>query len=79
MPIVPIVPINPVMGTADNPLPAKPHALSVPIVPIIYPLKVVGISIRGVMGTCRRVHARRSLKCLGTLIGTGGFDARETD
>jgi len=73
MPIVPIVPKFQTIGRVTNPLFVSLLALSVPIVPIIHLLNVVVISNKGVMGTYKRVYARKSLKCLGTYIGTRRF------
>ena len=73
MPIVPIVPMQKPVGTVASPLCAKLLALPVPIVPIILLLNVVVIGNKGVMGTSERVYARKSLKCLGTCIGTRGL------
>ena len=73
MPIVPVVPIQQPVGTVASPLCTRLLALPVPIVPIIHPLNVVVIGNKGVMGTNERVCARKSLKCLGTCIGTRRF------
>lgn len=70
MPIVPIVPSLRVIGTVASLLITYLLALSVPIVPINHLINVVGIRNKGVIGTDRRVYARKSLKCLGTDIGT---------
>lgn len=71
--IVPIVLKFQTIGRVASPLFASLLALPVPIVPIIHLLNVVVISNKGVMGTHKRVYARKSLKCLGTNIGTRRF------
>ena len=73
MPIVPIVLKFQAIGRVASPLFTSLLALPVPIVPIIHLLNVVVISNKGVMGTYKRVYARKSLKCLGTNIGTRRF------
>lgn len=73
MPIVPIVPKFQTIGRAASPLFTSLLALPVPIVPIIHLLNIVVISNKGIMGTFKRVYARKSLKCLGTDIGTRKF------
>ena len=73
MPIVPVVPVKQSVGTVASPLYTTLLALPVPIVPIIHPLNVVVIGNKGVMGTNECVRARKSLKCLGTCIGTRRF------
>ena len=75
MPIVPIVPMQKSVGTVASPWYGKLLALPVPIVPIILLLNVVVIGNKEVMGTYKRVYARKSLNRLGIEMGTRRFYA----
>lgn len=70
---IPAMPKPHTMGRFASPLFTSLLALSVPIVPKNHLLNVVVISNKGIMGTCKRVYARKSLKCLGTDMGTRRF------
>lgn len=70
MPIVPVVPNLQNIGRVASSLFTSLLVLPVPIVPIIHLLNVVVINKKGYMGTHKRVYARKSLKRLGTNIGT---------
>jgi hypothetical protein len=73
MPIKPICSKARTVGKVASPPSERVVAMLVPIVPIIHLFNVVGIRNIGVIGTYKRVYARKSLKCLGIAMGTRGF------
>lgn len=61
------------MGKVASPSSARVQGMLVPIVPIIHLFKVVVISSKGVIGTYKRIYARKSFNCLGIDMGTRRF------
>jgi len=60
------------LGKGASSLSGRFLGVLVPIVPISYLFKVVVIRSKGVIGTLKRVYARKSLNRLGMDMGTGG-------
>lgn len=65
MPIVPVMPMPQAFGKVASPLFTDRFALPVPIVPINPLLKAVAISNKEVIGTDRRLYARKEFETLG--------------
>lgn len=61
------------MGKVASPSSVRVQGVLVPIVPITHLLNVVVISSKGVIGTYKRIYARKSFKCLGIDMGTRRF------
>jgi len=63
------------LGKVASPSAGRLKGVFVPIVPISYLIKVVVIISKGVIGTYKRVYARKSLNRLGIEMGTRRFYA----
>ena len=61
------------MGKVASPSTGRVLAMLVPIVPIPCLFNVVVIRSKEVLGTYKRIYTRKSLNCLGTVMGTRGF------
>jgi len=61
------------MGKVASPSSVRVQGVLVPIVPITHLLNVVVISSKGVIGTYKRIYARKSFNCLGIDMGTRRF------
>jgi hypothetical protein len=73
LPIMPTVPMIQTIGKNGSILFSSHLALPVPIVPKTYLLNVVVISSKEVIGTYKRIYARKSFNCLGIDMGTRRF------
>lgn len=62
-----------VIGKVASPSSVKVQGMLVPIVPITHLFNVVVISSKGVIGTNKRIYARKSFNCLGIDTGTRRF------
>lgn len=60
-------------GKVASPSSVRAQGMLVPIVPITHLFKVVVISIKGVIGTYKRIYARKSFNRLGIDMGTRRF------
>jgi len=58
------------MGKVASPSSVKVQGVLVPIVPITHLFNVVVIRSKGVIGTNKRIYARKSFNCLGMDMGT---------
>jgi hypothetical protein len=61
------------MGKVASPSSSRLLDVLVPIVPITYLLNVVVIRSKGILDTYKRIYTRKSLNCLGTVMGTRRF------
>ena len=61
------------LGKVASPSTGRLLCMLVPIVPIPYLFKVVVIRSKGIIGTFKRVYARKSLNRLGMDMGTRRF------
>lgn len=61
------------LGKVASPSTGRLLSMLIPIVPIPYLFKVVVIRSKGVIGTFKRVYARKSLNRLGMDMGTRRF------
>ena len=52
---------------------SRVQSVLVPIVPIAHLFNAVVISSKGVIGTNKRIYARKSFNCLGIDMGTRRF------
>jgi len=73
MPIELIEDMAHMMGKVASPSHTRVQGVLVPIVPITHLFNVVVISSGGVIGTVKRIYARKSFNCLGIDMGTGRF------
>lgn len=61
------------VGKVASPLPARLLSMLVPIVPITHLFNIVIIRNKGVIGTYKRVYARKSFNRLGMDMGIRRF------
>lgn len=61
------------MGKVASLLSGRVLAMLVPIVPIPYLFNVGVLRSKGVLGTYKRIYARKSTNRLGTVMGTRRF------